>query len=90
MSLLSTFYVYVKSAYVLSMFCLYLQVHQSVLLYRQVGHIESFCPQNSAGVQNTFMFRLSGDDMALFSLIEPAHALWGGGDRVTTKKQQNM
>lgn len=53
----------------------YLQVYQSVSLNWQVRDVESFCLQNSTRVQDTFVFRLQGDHMALLALVEPGNTL---------------
>lgn len=56
----------------------YLQVHQSILLNRQVGDTETLWLQDPTWVQDTLVLRLCGDHMAFLGLVEAGDALEAG------------
>lgn len=53
----------------------YLQVHQSILLNRQVGDTETLRLQNPTWVQDTLVLCLCGDHMAFLGLVEAGDTL---------------
>ena len=46
------------------------QVDDAVALRRQIGHVETFTLELTAGVQHGFVFGFTGDDVLAFFLIE--------------------
>ena len=57
----------------------YLQVNDSTLLHREVGDIKALSFQWTAGVQDTFVFCLCGDQVLFPGPVEPGHSLEVGG-----------
>mmetsp|Transcript_30455 Transcript_30455/g.71157 ORF Transcript_30455/g.71157 Transcript_30455/m.71157 type:complete len:467 (-) Transcript_30455:143-1543(-) len=52
-----------------------LEVHDAVLLHRQIGNLEALLLQHTARVQDALVLRLRGDDVLLLALVEASNTL---------------